>query len=131
MSENRYAQMLKNVSDEDALVLTEMFDKVRPEAMDAFVRVGSDGLRSNKDELLSTLPQVVRICWDKSGIRDAEWIASDFEKWIDEEQEILDYRFKSAYMRMDAVVQAQIWYADIHGNRYLKQNLCYDDSKRT
>jgi len=126
-----YQQLLKGKSEQEVILLTEMLEKIKPKALNAFTAVNSDGTRSNKDELLSILLQIVRLCWEKSGIQDSEWIASDFEKWIDEEKETIEHKFKNAFMRIDAVIDVQIWYTDIHGNRYLKEhgNKLWNESK--
>ena len=114
--------LLRGLKNEEVVLLTEILEKIEPKASEAYARVCSEHACSIKDELLSNLLPTVRLCWERSGIQDSEWIASDFEKWIDEENEAIEYRFKNAYMRMDVVVEIQIWYADIHGNRYLKQH---------
>jgi len=114
--------LLRGLKNEEVVLLTEILEKIEPKASEAYARVCSEHACSIKDELLSNLLPTVRLCWERSGIQDSEWIASDFEKWIDEENETIEYRFKNAYMRMDVVVEIQNWYADIHGNRYLKQH---------
>jgi uncharacterized protein YfbU (UPF0304 family) len=98
--------LLKGLEEADKYIVSSMLDKasqiIKPENYNAF------------------LP-VVRLCYNASGLTDIEWLIKDFEKWLEEEAEMVN-NILSAYRALDAEVEIENRYTDIHGNRYIKQH---------
>ena len=109
--------LLDRLEESDKIVVSEMLDKVKK-----IIAYENEEYR----EVVQDLFSIVRVCFDKSGITDVEWLAKDYKKWYIENEvkiklDLIDLK-NDMYVAIDAVLEIQRRYSEAHGNRYLKEH---------